>query len=331
MKGYRMQRREFITLLGGAAAAWPVAAGAQQPAMPVVGYLNLGSPEANAGNVAAFRKGLSEAGFVEGRNVAIEFRWAQNDRDRLSELATDLVRRRVAAIVTGGTTTPLAVRAVTTTIPIVFNAPQDPVQTGLVASLNRPGGNVTGVTSMVVELMAKQLGLLRELLPGAARLAVLANPNSANHEVLTRDAQSTAQVMGRPIDVLHASTNREIDVAFASFVQLRAGALLVASDTLFIIRRAQILTLAARHAVPVMYLARDYPEAGGLMSYGPNLAELNRQVGLYTGRILKGEKPSDLPVMRPTKFELVINLQTARTLGVEIPPTLLALADEVIE
>jgi putative ABC transport system substrate-binding protein len=327
-----MRRREFITLLGGAAATWPLTARAQRPAMPVIGYLSLNAPEASASIVSAFRKGLSEAGFVEGRNVEIEFRWAHNNRDRLPELAADLVRRRVAVIVTGGVSTPLAAKAATTTIPIVFfGTALDPVQAGLVASLNRPGGNVTGFSSMVVDIMAKQLGLLRELLPGAARFAVLVNPNSANHEVVIRDAQSAAQAMGRPIDILRAGTNREIDAAFASFVQLRAGALLVAPDTLFSVRRAQILTLAARHAVAVIYNSRDFAEAGGLMSYGPNNAEQNRQVGLYTARILKGEKPADLPVMRPTKFEFVINLQTARIFGIELPPTLLAIADEVIE
>jgi putative ABC transport system substrate-binding protein len=325
-----VKRREFIAGLGSA-VVWPLVVRAQQQAVPVIGYISLGAPEVNAGPVAAFRKGLSEAGFTEGRSLAIEFRWAHNDRDRLSELAADLVRRRVAAIVTTGAATPLAVRAATTTIPIVINTAQDPVKAGLVANFNRPGGNVTGFTTMVVDLIGKQLGLLHELLPGTMRFAVLANPNSANYEALTRDVQSATQAMGRPIDILHASTSREIDAAFASFLQLRAGALVVGPDTLFTIRRAQILTLAAHHAVPAIYNQRDYPEAGGLMSYAPNNVEQWRQVGLYTGRILKGEKPGDLPVMRPTKFEFVINLQTARTLGIKVPLTLLAIADEVIE
>jgi putative ABC transport system substrate-binding protein len=329
-----MKRRQFIAGLGSA-AAWPVVARAQQaaiPAVPVIGVLSLGA-EANAGGrvLAAFRKGLSEVGFTEGRSLAIEFRWADNDRDRLPELATDLVRRRVAAIVTTGAAAPLAVRAATTTIPIVINTAQDPVEAGLVASFNRPGGNVTGATTMVVELIGKQLGLLRELLPAIPRFAVLANPNSANHEALIRDVQSATQTMGRPIDVLHASTSREIDAAFASFLQQRGGALVIGPDTLFDIRRAQILTLAAHHAVPTIYESRVYPEAGGLMSYGPDRVAQWRQLGLYTGRILKGENPGDLPVMRPTKFELVINLKTAKALGLTIPETLLATADEVIQ
>jgi putative ABC transport system substrate-binding protein len=318
-----MRRRDVITLPGGAAAALPLAVRAQQPAMPLVGYLSLGSPERDAGSMGAFRQGLSESGFVEGRNVAIEYRWAQNDRDHLPELTADLMRRRVAVIVSGGVSTPLAAKAMTTTIPIVFSSAQDPVQAGLVASLNRPGGNVTGVTSMTVELMAKQLGLLRELLPRAVRFAVLVNPNSANHEAVAREAQAAAQAMGWPVELLHASTNREIDAAFAKLLQLGAGALLVAPETLFGLRRAQILTLAARHAVPTIYNERAYAGAGGLMSYGPSLLEQWRQVGLYAARILKSEKPGDLPVMRPTKFEFIVNLQTARTLDIEVPPTLI--------
>jgi ABC-type uncharacterized transport system substrate-binding protein len=326
-----MERREFITLLGGVAAAWPIAAKAQQPAMPAVGYLDAGLPEADAYVVAAFRKGLSEAGYAEGRNIAIEFRFAHNEVDRLPELAADLVRRRVAVIATRGLLAPLAAKAATATIPIVFGTGADPVQTGLVASFNRPGGNVTGMNFMNVELGAKRVGLLHELLPGAARFAMLLDPTSpaaATHITVGRTA---AAAIGRQIEFLNASTNREIDTAFANLVQKRADALLVGPYPLFSNRRVQIVTLAARHAVPAIYSAREYAEAGGLMSYGSSQTDEYRQVGLYTGRILKGEKPADLPVMRPTKFEFVINLQTARLLGIEVPPTLLAIADEVIE
>jgi len=311
---------------------WPLAACAQQPAMPVVGYLYAGSPEPSAIQVAAFRKGLSETGYVEGRNVAIEFRWAHNEIDRLPELAADLVRRRVAVIVTPGSVTPaLAAKAATTTIPIVFSSGADPVQSGLVASLNRPGGNVTGFSTMSNEIGAKRLGLLHELLPGAARFAVLVNPNSPTAELQIKDAQAAASTIGRQVEILYAGTNSEIDTAFASLVQKRADALLVSSEGFFTNRRVQLVTLAARHAVPAIYHVREFAEAGGLMSYGPSQTDQWRQVGIYVGRILKGEKPADLPVMRPTKFEFIINLQTARLLGITVPPTLLAIADEVIE
>ena len=328
-----MRRREFITLLCGAAATWPIAARAQQPAMPVIGFLSASSPEPVAHLVTAFRKGLSEMSYVEGRNVGIEFRWAHNELNRLPELAADLLRRQVAVIATPSSVQgALAAKALTTTIPIVFSTTTDPVQAGLVASLNRPGGNVTGLASMGIEIGGKLLGLLHELLPGAGRFAVLVNPDApVLAEPMIKEVQSAASAIGRQIDVLTARTNREIDTAFASLVQKRADALVVSTQTLFVNRRVQLVTLAARHAVPTIYHSRDYADVGGLMSYGPSSTDQFRQVGVYTGRVLKGEKPADLPVMQATKFEFVINLQTARTLGIEVPATLLAQADEVIE
>ena len=332
MMGNPMRRREFITLLGGAAAAWPIAAQAQQPGVPVIGFLHAGSPEVAPNLVAGFRKGLSETGYVDGRNVAIEFRWAHNDNARLPELAADLVRRRVAVIATpNGALAALAAKAATATIPIVFNSTGDPVQAGLVASINRPGGNVTGVTDMAADLVAKRLGLLHDLLPRAARFAVLVDSNNPSAESEIADLRVAASAIARQIEVFTASTNRDIDAAFASLVQKRADALLLTVSPLFGARRIQFATLAARHGVPVMYRDRIFPEAGGLMSYGTSLADIYRQVGVYIGRVLKGEKPADLPILRPTKFEFVINLQTARTLGIEVPPGLLAIADEVIE
>ena len=326
-----MRRREFITLLGGA-AAWPLAAHAQQPARPVIGFLFGGSPEGSANFVAAFRKGLGDAGYVEGQNVAIEYLWTHNDNDRLPELAADLVRRRVAVIVTPNfTAAALAAKAATTTIPIVFGGGFDPVQAGLVASLNQPGGNVTGISFMSVEIGGKRLGLLHELLPGAAHFAMLVNPTNPNAELNITEARAATSVIGRQIEVLTASTNRDIDTAFASLVEKRADALLLSPEPLFTTRRVQLVTLAARHAVPAIYYIREFAEIGGLMSYGPNLANQYREVGVYTGRILKGEKPADLPILRPTRFEFVINLQTAKTLGLEVPPMLLARVDEVIE
>jgi putative tryptophan/tyrosine transport system substrate-binding protein len=327
-----MRRRQFISLLGSAAAAWPLAARAQQAALPVVGFVYPSVPELSAGIVAAFRKGLNETGFVEGRNVTIEFRFGYNDIAQLPKLAADLVDRRVAVIATPGSTpSALAAKAATTTIPIVFGIGPDPVEIGLVASLNRPGGNITGITSMNAELGAKRLGLLHELLPSAVRFAVLVNPNNRNAEPLTRDAQATASAIGREIEIFAASSAREIDAAFVSLLQKRADALLVSPDPLFDSRRVQLVTLATHHRLPTIYSFRENVEIGGLMSYGSSATERDRQVGIYVGRILKGEKPADLPVIRADKFEFVINLQTARVLGLDVSPTLLALADEVIE
>jgi putative tryptophan/tyrosine transport system substrate-binding protein len=327
-----MRRRQFISLLGSAAAAWPLAAHAQQAALPVVGFVYPSVPELSAGIVAAFRKGSNETGFVEGRNVTIEFRFGYNDITQLPKLAADLVDRRVAVIATPGSTpSALAAKAATATIPIVFGIGPDPVEIGLVASLNRPGGNITGITSMNAELGAKRLGLLHELLPSAVRFAVLVNPNNRNAEPLTRDAQATASAIGREIEIFAASSAREIDAAFVSLLQKRADALQVSPDPLFDSRRVQLVTLATHHRLPTIYSFRENVEIGGLASYGSSAAERDRQVGIYAGRILKGEKPADLPVIRADKFEFVINLQTARVLGLDVSPTLLALADEVIE
>ncbi len=330
-----IRRREFITLLlGGVAVAWPLVARAQQPAMPVIGYLDPGSPEVSTNLVAAFRQGLSEIGYIEGRNVAIEFRWAQNESNstsRRQQLVADLIRRRVAVIVVTGTGTAQVVKAATSTIPIVFRGGSDPISDGLVASLNRPGGNVTGVTNIGGELGAKRLGLLHELLPAAARFALLVNPNTTFAKFMIADTQAAAASLGRQIEVLTATSNREIDTAFAGIAQMRTDAILVSPSVLFENRRIQLATLAAHNRVPALYGSRDNAEAGGLMSYGAAVSDQYRQAGIYAGRILKGEKPSDLPVMQSSKFEFVINLQTARTLGLTVPPTLLAIADEVIE
>jgi len=321
-----------MTLLGGS-AAWPLAAGAQQSARPTIGFLHSASVAAFADLVAAFRKGLSEVGFIEGQNVTIEYRWGEGHNERLPTLAAELVRRRVDVIVTPvSTAATLAAKAATATIPIVFVIGADPVKIGLVASLNRPGGNATGMSDIGVELGAKRLALLHELLPGAARFAVLVNPdNPFITEPFVTGLQTAALAIGRQIEVASASTNSEIDTAFATLVQKRADAFLISPDALFVTRRVQLITLAARHALPALYHRREFAGGGGLMSYGSDLADQFRQTGIYTGRILKGEKPAEMPVQLPTKFELVVNLQTAKTLGIEVPPTLLARADEVIE
>ena len=326
-----MERREFITLIGGAVAS-PLVAHAQQPAMPVIGYLFAGSPEQTTHLLSAFRQGLSETGYVEGQNVAIEYRWAHNDNSRLPELAADLVRRRVTVIAAPGSTpAALAAKAATAAIPVVFGIGTDPVQGGLVNSLNLPGGNVTGISYLQRETTAKRLGLLHELLPKAARFAVLANPSNPSTEPATKDAVAGAMAVGGQIEVLVASTNSDIDTIFAKLAENSADALLINADPLFLARRVQLVTLATRHALPTMYPNREYVEIGGLMSYGPKLADQIRQVGIYVGRILKGEKPADLPVVQPTGFEFVINLQTAKIVGLTVPPTLVARADEVIE
>src|SRR5262249_46531417 len=331
-RGDRMKRRrEFIMLLAGA-AAWPLTARAQQPAMPVIGFLSSsGSPADRARFLTAFRQGLREVGYVEGQNVAIEYRWAQDQADRLPDLAADLVRRQVT-VIAADTTSTIVAKAATTTIPIVYTGGGDPVKLGLVASLNRPGGNVTGVTFVVAELGAKRLGLLHELQPGAVRVGVLVDPNYAPTQSFVSDVQAAALSIGKQIEVFEASTGRDIDTAFASLAQKPVDALdVVGTGPLQYNRRVQLVTLAAYHKVPAIYPQRETAEAGGLMSYGTNLSDAYRQAGVYTGRIVKGEKPADLPVIQSIKFEFVINLNTARAFGLSFPPGLLAIADDVIE
>jgi putative ABC transport system substrate-binding protein len=326
-----MIRREFITLLGGA-AAWPVTARAQQAGMPVVGFLNAASPAEWVRFLTAFRRGLKETGFIEGQNVTVEFRWAEGRYDRLPELAADLVQRRVTILVaTGGTTSALAAKAATTTIPIVFSTGGDPVELGLVASLSRPGGNSTGVSLLTNALMGKRLEILREVVPKALVIGVLLNPNSATAQSQLDDAQKAARTINQQLHILHASSERDFETVFASIVQARIGALIVSADPFFSSRRDQLVALADRERIPAIYEWREYAEAGGLMSYGSDLADGYRQVGTYVGRILKGDKPSDLPVVQSTKIEFVLNLKTARSLGLTIALPLLGRADEVIE
>jgi putative ABC transport system substrate-binding protein len=331
MQFNQLERRKFITLLGGA-AAWPLAANAQQPAMPVIGFLGNESPEIFAGRLRAFRQGLDEAGFVDRRNVAIEFRWARGEYDQLSVLAADLVRQSVTVMVATTTPAVLAAKAATTTIPVVFLTGGDPVEMGLVASLNRPGGNMTGVSNLTVEIGAKQMELLHELVPAATLFALLVNPaNPVLADTLSRDLQTAARAMRQHILVVNASTESDFDTAFTTLVEKRVGALVVGNDPFFNARLDQLVALAARHAVPAIYPYREFAAAGGLMSYGSNLADPYRLVGVYAGRILRGEKPADMPVQLVTKIELVINLKAARALGITFPITLLGRADEVIE
>jgi putative ABC transport system substrate-binding protein len=326
-----MKRRDFIALIGGSAFALPIAAGAQQP-MPVIGYLSTGSPESDDFRLIAFRQGLNQTGYVEGQNVAIEYRWAPAQYDRLPALAADLVRRQVTVIAAAGIPPTFAAKAVTSTIPIAFLAGVDPVEFGLIASLNRPGGNITGVAILTAELAAKRLELLHELVPRAAVIALLVNPaDPAATEAETRNLQDAVRSLGLQLHILSASTANEIDSAFETLVELRAGALVVSTDPLFTNQRAQIVALAASHAVPAMYVWREFATAGGLMSYGTDLTDTYRQLGLYTGKLLKGAGPADLPVQQIVKIELVINLTTAKALGLTIPLTLSGRADEVIE
>jgi ABC-type uncharacterized transport system substrate-binding protein len=330
--GEAMRRREFIIFVG-ATAAWPLAARAEQSAIPVIGFLNAASPQPFAKYVAGFRTGLKETGYIDGQNVTIEFRWAEGDYDRLPEMAADLVRRKVAVLVSGGGPPSLmAAKAATGTIPIVFTTGSDPVQLGFVTSLGRPGGNITGVNFFGSAMESKRLGLLRAVVPGVQLIAVLLNPNrQSSYARQKTDVEEAAHAIDQQIDLLSASNESEIDAAFATATQLRAGAMLVSGDPFFNSQHSKIVALAARHAIPAIYEQREHALAGGLMSYGTNLSEAYRQAGVYAGRILKGEKPGDLPVVQSTKFEFVINLKTAKALGIEVPPNLSAEADEIIE
>jgi putative ABC transport system substrate-binding protein len=326
-----MRRRQFIALIGGV-AAWPLAARGQQGTTPVIGFMRADTPEASMAVLAAFRQGLGETGYVEKQNITIEYRWAAQDHyDQLAALAADLVRRRVSVIAAVTTPSALAIKAATASIPIVFETGLDPVKLGLVASLNRPGGNITGVTQLSSELLSKRLGLLHDVLPAAATIGFLVDPTYPGTESQARDLQEAARTLGLQVHVINAAAETDINTAFANFAKLRVGALFVGAGTLFTRQAEQLTTLAARHALPTFYQYREYVVAGGLISYGASLTDSYRQAGVYTGRILKGEKPADLPVLQPTKFELVINLKTARTLGLTIPPGVLAIADEVIE
>ena len=326
-----MRRREFIAYIGGA-AAWPLAARAQQPGMPVVGFLNPGLPEPSSFLVVAFREGLEKEGYVEGQNVTVEYRWASGHYNELQTLASDLVRRHAVAIAaTGGSISAQAAKAATATIPIVFNVGEDPIKLGLVASFNRPGGNITGVNTLSPALESKRLGLLRELVPQAAIVAVLLNPSNPDADLQRRDIQAAASAIGQDLRTFDVGNESDIETAFAALVRQRADALLVGSDVFLTNRREQIVALAARYAVPTIYSFRSFAESGGLMSYSTNLVEVYRQVGFYVGRILKGEKPANLPIVQPTKFELVINLKTAKAMNIKISDNLLSLADEVIE
>ena len=327
-----MKRREFISLLGGAAAAWPIAARAQQPKVPVIGYLSAGSAAASAPNVAVFRQSLAEAGYVVGRNAAIEYRFAEGQYDRLPAMAAELVRSEVALIIAGGGTAPaLAAKAATATTPIVFSVTDDPVALGLVVSFARPGGNATGINFPLAELAAKELGLLHELVPAARRIGLLVNPNNSPSAAVTKDVTAAASALGIEIGVVEANNGRAIEAAFASLVSSRSEALLIGTDPFFFSRRVQLATLAARHVIPAAFNAREFVEVGGLMSYGTSLTSVFRQLGIYAGKILKGARPGDLPVEQPTKLELVINVTAATALGLPLPRAMLMLADEVIE
>jgi len=327
-----MRRREFISLIGGAAAVWPLAARAQQPAMPVIGFLSGTSSKGYAPYLAAFREGLREGGFVEGQNVTIEYRWADDHYERLPELAADLVTRRVALIAAaGGSPAALAAKSATTTIPIVFQIGVDPVKAGLVSSLNQPGGNITGFANLALEVGPKRLELLHRLVPNATNIAVLVNPARSNVEAEIKDMQSAANKLGLQLNVLYASTERDFDKVFATSVQLRAGGVVISGDPFFNTRSEELAAMAIHYMVPAIYQFHEFAAAGGLVSYGSSIKNTHREAGIYTARILKGEKPADLPVQEPSKVELIINLKTAKTLGLEIPPSILTSADEVIE